>query len=226
MSKYAIIVAGGVGSRSGDLLPKQFHEIAGRPMLWWSMQAYYREDCTTRIIVVMHPDYIGFWQSLYDSLPESDRIPHEICAGGDSRAASVSNGLSALAPEDGTLVGVHDAARPLVSVNLIRRSWEAAAKHGCAVPAVAVSDSLRHLEAGGSVAVRRSEYVAVQTPQTFRSEILKDAYRQELTPDFTDDASVAEAAGYTVALFEGAPDNMKVTNPSDFDIASLLLLKL
>lgn len=224
MRKYAIIVAGGVGSRSGDMLPKQFHKLLGRPMLWWSLRAFHAEDSATRIMVVMHPDYITMWRDMFESLPPEERIDHEICSGGASRAASVSNGLSALGVEDESLVAVHDAARPLIEAPMISSAWRAASDNGCAVPAIAVSDSLRHLDGrGGSEAVSRSEYVAVQTPQTFRGDLLKRAYEQPLRPDFTDDASVAEAAGMKVALFEGSPVNMKVTNPDDFAVAELLL---
>lgn len=224
MRKYAVIVAGGVGSRSGDELPKQFHMLCGRPMLWWSLKAF-RDSGVSDIMVVMHPDYISYWKELHSSMPQPERVPHSVCAGGGSRAESVRFGLAALTPEEGSLVAVHDAARPLVTPGMIARGWDAAEASGGAVPVVPVSDSLRHLEQGGSVAVRRSEYVAVQTPQVFRAGILTEANLQPLSPDFTDDASVVESAGFKVAVFEGEVENMKVTNPSDFMIAELLLTR-
>lgn len=125
------------------------------------------------------------------------------------------------------MVAVHDAARPMVSPGLIARGWETCRRHAAAVPAVPVTDSLRRLEGGGSVAVPRPEFVTVQTPQVFRADILKNACAQTERDDalFSDDASAVEATGRRVALFEGDPENIKVTRPFDFDIAALLLKK-
>lgn len=221
--KCAIIVAGGTGSRVGSALPKQFCELAGRPMLWWALEAFRREDPEVRIVVAMHPDYIGMWGEMVASWGAEGCARHEVVAGGSSRVESVANALRAVPAECG-LMAVHDAARPLVSVAMIARGWEAARAAGAAVPVVPVRDSLRHLEAdGASRAVRRSEYVAVQTPQVFRTDILRAAYAAARSGDFTDDASVAEAAGYAVALYAGDPMNFKVTHPHDPALASLLL---
>ena len=125
--------------------------------------------------------------------------------------------------DEDSLVAVHDAARPLVTVDMISRGWETAARHGGAVPCVPVTDSLRHLEGEGSVAVDRAEYVAVQTPQVFRAGLLADAYAKNPDAVYSDDASAFEAAGRHPVMFAGAPQNMKVTNPGDLEIAALLL---
>lgn len=220
MEKYAVIVAGGSGLRAGGPLPKQFQELAGRPMLWWAMDAFRREDPETRIILVVNGDYISLWNKLYGSLPEADKIPCRVCRGGASRPESVARGLQ-LVGQEAALVAVHDAARPLVSTELIARGWEAAMRSGAAVPVVAVADSLRMLSNAGSEPVDRSRYVAVQTPQVFRSSVLLDAYRSVADySGFTDDASLVEAAGHQVALFDGDPVNVKITHPGDAALAA------
>ncbi len=239
MDKYAVIVAGGEGTRLGGGLPKQFRELKGRPVLWWSLKAFHDEDPATHLRVVLHPGFFEEWQKLFRALPVEEQFPHEVVAGGTSRTGSVKNGIEAIPASAEALIAVHDAARPLVSVDMIARGWEAAAKEGGAVPAVAVTDSLRHLSGTsgvdwkknaaygeyykGSEAVDRSEYVAVQTPQVFRADLLKGAYALKPDAVFSDDASAYEAAGGKPVLFEGSPLNMKVTNPGDLEIASLLL---
>lgn len=223
MEKYAIIVAGGEGTRLGGDLPKQFRDLCGKPLLWWSMKAFHDEDPSTRITLVVHPRHVDDWKKLFSSLPEKDRIPHDVAVGGTSRTGSVKNGLAGIPDVDDALVAVHDAARPLVCAEMIARGWETAAKAGGAVPAVPVTDSLRRLDGDGSVAVDRSLYVAVQTPQVFRVSLLKKAYEKNPETVYSDDASAFEASGLIPALYEGSHLNMKVTNPGDMEIASLFI---
>ncbi len=221
--KYAIIVAGGVGHRAGGSIPKQFQPVLGTPMLWWSVKAFYDEDPSTTIILVLHPDYVEMWQELETQIPnDAKKAPKvKIALGGADRLQSVRNGL--LMVEEPGLIAVHDAARPMVSRAMISQGWKVAEETGTAIPVVPVTDSLRHIEGTQTRAVVRNEYVAVQTPQVFRSELLIPAYERELTSDMTDDASVVEAAGVEVATYAGEPTNIKVTNPLDFAIAEILL---
>lgn len=221
--KYAVILAGGEGHRAGGNLPKQFMDLDGLPLLWWSVKAFHAEDPSTKIILVMHPGFFDTWDIIYSELPEEEKIDVELICGGRSRLESVKNGIMDIPSGDNILVAVHDAARPLVSVDMISRGWNVAAADGAAVPAVAVTDSLRKLTTDGSVAVLRKDYVAVQTPQVFRSSLIKESYNGELLESFTDDASVAEAAGHKITLYEGDSRNMKVTNPLDIFIAEALL---
>ncbi len=229
MKRYAIIVAGGVGRRAGSELPKQFVRLLGIPMLWWSVRAFHDYDPETGIIIVLHPDFIQDFETLVLAhLPEADRkIPFKLVAGGRDRLESVANGLASIPLEERSesLVAVHDAARPMLSTSMVGRAWEKGLSAGASVPVVPVTDSLRQVDATSSHAVDRSAFRAVQTPQVFRSSLLVDAYSKigDLRSCMTDDASVAEAAGYSVALFEGDPANIKVTNPIDFKIAALLL---
>lgn len=224
MQKYAIIVAGGEGNRAGGVVPKQFQLIAGIPMLWWSVRAFHAEDPDTRIILVLHPGFFDEWDLLYAELPEADRkIDVHISCGGRSRLESVRNGLMSVPDGNDALVAVHDAARPLVSVEMISRGWLAAEESGAAVPAVGMTDSIRRIEAGVSVSVPRKDYVKVQTPQVFDASLLKHAYEGTLSDLMTDDASVVEAAGHKISLYEGSPYNMKVTEPLDIKIAETLI---
>lgn len=224
MKKYAVIVAGGEGNRAGGSVPKQFQNIGGVPMLWWSVRAFHAEDPETSIILVLHPGFFDEWDIMHSELPEEDRkIPVILSCGGRSRLESVKNGLLSVNEKEGSLVAVHDAARPLISPELVARGWEAAMRYKAAVPVVEMTDSIRKLEGDSSRAVARRDYVRVQTPQVFDAMLLKDAYSRELTEEMTDDASVAEAAGVKVVLYEGSPYNIKVTHPLDFIIAETLI---
>lgn len=223
MEKYAIIVAGGEGTRLGGGLPKQFRDLDGHPLLWWAMTAFHNEDPETRIILVVNEKYIADWKNICLAMDPDDFIDHEICRGGNSRTTSVKNGLALVPDAEESLVAIHDAARPLVSPLMIARGWKAVWETGGAVPAVPVTDSLRHLDEGGSHSVIRSEFVAVQTPQVFKSTMLKEAYASDPDTTYSDDAAAFEAAGHKITLFNGDHSNIKVTNPGDMEIASLLL---
>lgn len=225
MEKYALVMAGGEGRRAGGELPKQFAKLLGIPMLWWSVMAFHKEDPSTEISIVMHPGFFDDYDLMLSELPREVRgIRVRLVAGGRSRQESVANGILALPDNRSTLIAVHDAARPLVTSDIISRGWECARINGAAVPVVPVSDSLRERVSDNALqAVDRSRFVAVQTPQVFRADILHKSYRIEDRPEFTDDASRAEAAGFAVTPYDGMPSNIKVTNPSDFAIAETLL---
>ncbi len=222
--KYAIIVAGGVGSRSGDSLPKQFHNIGGHPMLWWTLRAFHQEDAATTLIVVMHADFIEYWKEIAGT----DCPPHILTTGGKTRKDSVAEGLLLIADDTDGLVAVHDAARPLASRRLICEGWEEAKKYGAVIPGLKVSDSLREGTSDDNKSVDRSRFFSVQTPQVFQLKLLKDAFKKAENVDsstFTDDASVAEFAGNRIHIYEGDPINIKVTYPGDFRIAEDILLQ-
>lgn len=207
-------------------MPKQFRQLLGIPMLWWSVRAFHEEDPSTEISLVLHPGFFDDWDLLYAELPEADRrIPVRLVAGGRNRSHSVFNGLMGI--EGDGVVAIHDAARPMVSLSIIREGWKSVERDVCAVPAIPVSDSMRRLTPAGSEAVARKDYVAVQTPQVFPLPLIRDAFQLPgaLEGKFTDEASLAEAAGYRVRLFDGSPDNLKVTHPQDFILAEALLSK-
>lgn len=226
-NKFAVIVAGGDGRRAGGGLPKQFRMLEGIPMLWWSVRAFHKEDPSTKIILVIHPAFLDIWHEIHSSLSGSDlTIPIKVVAGGKNRLESVINGLAVIPDDERALVAVHDAARPVISPDMIGRGWKAGEEYHAAVPVDAMTDSIRELIECGSRAAERSRYVKVQTPQVFDASLLKAAYAGPLSDSMTDDASVAEAYGVEIGLYEGESTNIKVTHPLDVDIASLLIHRL
>lgn len=207
-------------------MPKQFHELLGIPMLWWSVRAFHQADPETRIVIVMHPGFWDDWDIIYRSLPEEDhRIPLILKSGGRSRTESVQNGIMDLPQDAGALIAVHDAARPMITPELVDSIWECAASHGSAVPCVDEVNSLRKVEGESTRPVDRAEYLVVQTPQAFRADILHQAYARRQDSIFTDDASLVQRAGYPIKVCSGIPENIKVTTPMDFRIAEVLLKK-
>lgn len=219
MKKFVIIVAGGSGSRMGSDIPKQFLELTEKPVLMHTIQVFYDYDAACRIILVLPPSQQEFWSDL--CLKSNFSVRHQIVSGGETRFHSVRNGLE-MVNEDG-IVFIHDGVRPLVSHQTIERCNQMAQKSGNAIPVLPVYESLRKREANGTVSVDRSLYYSVQTPQTFVSEQIKEAFKQDYDPAFTDDASVVEKAGFTVHLVEGNPENIKITTPTDFIIADAFM---
>ena len=209
MKKYVIIVAGGKGLRMGSDLPKQFLPIGGKPVLMRTLEAFRKYDAMLQIILVLPREQQDFWKQLCEEHHFS--VEHLVADGGETRFHSVKNGLALV--EAPGLVGVHDGVRPFVSLEVIRRCYKL----------VDVVETLRHLTDAGSETVSRTEYKLVQTPQVFDVELLKQAYGQEFTPFFTDDASVVEAMGVPVHLAEGNRENIKITTPFDLKVGSALL---
>lgn len=217
-----MIVAGGSGSRMGGGIPKQFRTLCGHPVLWWSMKAFHDEDPSTHLILVLPQEFITLWKDFFSTLSASEQFPHSVTSGGKSRSESVKNGL-ALVENDESLVAVHDGARPMITKELISKGWETAEQSGAAIPVLAVTDSLRRVNGDCSEAVDRSEYVAVQTPQVFKTGLLKESYAKAKDEVFSDDASVVENAGYKVKLYPGLVENMKITNPKDIALATAIM---
>lgn len=226
MKKVAIIVAGGSGLRAGGEIPKQLQTLGDRPVFAWSIKAFLEEYPGTRIILVVNERFRDMFEAGIANMRNAwTPFDCTIVSGGLTRAESVMNALKTLSPEDDMLIAVHDAARPLVSVEMIRSGWEAAREHNAVVPAIPLTDSIRELDAAGaSHSVSRANYRAVQTPQVFKAKLLMDSYNQLNDPStVTDDASVVELAGHTITLYEGERRNMKITGPEDFIIANALI---
>lgn len=220
-SKHTIlIVAGGRGTRMGGPQPKQFLELAGRPVLMHTLEAFDRWDASARLIVVLPEDQIDTWKRLCEA-HVFGRI-HRVVAGGETRFHSVRNGLGAVASNG--LIAVHDGVRPLVAPSVIAACFAAAADGGAAVPVVPVVESVREVDAdGGSRPVDRTRLRVVQTPQVFRADVLRAAYCLPYDPRFTDDASVVEASGVAVRLVLGNRENIKLTTPMDLLLAEQLM---
>lgn len=220
MTRSAIIVAGGKGLRMGGELPKQFLPLAGKPVLMHTLEAFCRFDAEMTLILVLPKTQQSYWKQLCDE--HRFAVKYLLADGGETRFHSVRNGLS-LVPSSEGLVGVHDGVRPFVSQEVIGGCYEMAAKQRAVVPVVDVVDTVRQITESGSRTVCRDDYKLVQTPQVFDASLLKQAYAQEFTPAFTDDASVVEAMGVPVCLVEGNRENIKITTPFDLKIAAALL---
>lgn len=217
--RYAIIVAGGSGTRMNSPVPKQFLVLDGRPMLMHTLSRFLDTGFPVEIILVLPASQLSYWQRLCEE--HGFTAPVKIAEGGETRFHSVKNGL-ALVDDEG-IVAVHDAARPLVSSKTIITAYKAAEMYGTAVPAVPLSDSIRQIESTLSIAVDRSKYCKIQTPQCFDSRMLKRAYEQEYKYTFTDDATVVESIGEKIHLIDGNNDNIKITTPEDIVIAEALM---
>lgn len=218
-AEYAIIVAGGKGTRIKSALPKQFLELNGLPILMHTINAFQRYSKNISVILVLPEDDFETWKSLC--------IKHNFTAklilqkGGDTRFQSVKNGLEKI--EGDGLVAIHDGVRPLVSEDIIGASYRLASVHKTAVAAVRLKESLRMTDQDNTKSVDRSKFRLIQTPQTFEVGLIKKAYQIKDDPTLTDDASVAERAGNTISLFEGSYENIKITTQEDLIIAQALL---
>ncbi len=207
-----IIVAGGKGLRMGGDIPKQFLPIHGKPILMHTIERFLEFDPSMQIVLVLPKDQQDYWAELCKQYAFAPVLT--IADGGTARFHSVKNGL-AIVHADVELVGVHDGVRPFVSVEVIQRCYDEARRSGAAIPVIDVFETIRHLTPRGSETVPRSEYKLVQTPQVFQTSLLRQAYEQEFTEFFTDDASVVEALGHQVALVPGNRENIKITTPAD-----------
>lgn len=219
MKKHILIVAGGKGLRMGADIPKQFLPIGGKPVLMRTIETFYKYDSSIDMILVLPVEQQDYWKSLCKEYAFS--IPHQIVNGGNSRFHSVKNGLALVEGEG--LVGVHDGVRPFVSQEVIGRCFSEAEKKKAVIPVIGMVETVRYLLGIGSETVDRDAYKLVQTPQVFSISLLKEAYKQEYTPGFTDDASVVEAMGASVFLVEGNRENIKLTTPFDLIVANALV---
>jgi 2-C-methyl-D-erythritol 4-phosphate cytidylyltransferase len=214
-----IIVAGGTGSRMNHELPKQLIEINNKPVIVYGIEKFLRFNKDIQIIISLHPDYFDLFEKIKTRY---DLKNIRVVSGGETRYRSVKNALSLL-HKASALVGVHDAARPLVSLQTIQKTFTAAEQHGAAIPVIDMNESLREVNGIDSKAVDRTKFKIVQTPQCFKKEILSEAYNMLYDPLFTDDASIVEKLGHKIFLTEGNKENIKITYPQDLITAQTLL---
>ncbi|MEO6254008.1 MAG: 2-C-methyl-D-erythritol 4-phosphate cytidylyltransferase [Ferruginibacter sp.] len=219
MKKFAIIVAGGTGTRMNNSTPKQFLLLKGKPVLYYTIHSFLQAYDDLQIILVLPEDHTAAGQEVIDAFFDYERI--QLAVGGRTRFHSVQSGLQLVNEE--CMVFVHDAVRCLVSVDLIRRCYEAAIENGSAIPVIDSKDSVRLVTADDNEALERTAIKLVQTPQTFHSKILLPAYQIDYKDKFTDEATVVEAFGLKVKLVEGEENNFKITRPVDLVIAEHLL---
>ena len=219
MKKFAIIVAGGSGTRMNSSLPKQFMLLKGKPVLYYTIHTFLQafDDCN--VILVLPESHLAYGKEIISTYFNSSRI--QVTAGGETRFHSVKNGLKLVNVE--SVVFVHDAVRCLISTKLIRNCFEAAVQFGAAVPVISSKDSVRLVTGETNEALQRNRVKLVQTPQTFHSKILLPAFETEYSDAFTDEATVVEACGHKIYLLEGEESNFKITLPVDLELAEKLI---
>ncbi len=228
MKKYAIIVAGGSGTRMGGDIPKQFMNIGGRTILVRTVEAFLSAfNGDIDIVLVLPEAHVDMWRECC-ARDNFDADSVKIAFGGQTRFHSVKNGLTLVKSlscgNDDALIGIHDGVRPLVSNETIIEAYSTAEAKGTAIPVIDSVDSIRSIGCDGeSKAEDRSKFKLVQTPQTFRLSVISSAYDLEYKDTFTDDASVVEANGVKITLSKGNRENIKMTTPFDLIVAEALL---
>jgi len=219
MKTFAVIVAGGSGNRMGTALPKQFLDLEGKPVLVHTAAAFLAAFPLIELIIVLPEAYLEKGRALLlQYFPDSSI---HFTEGGATRFHSVQQGLGKVTGP--AIVFIHDAVRCLVTPSLIQRCYTQALELGSAIPAVSVKDSIRMVTSNETTVVDREMLRAIQTPQTFRSEIILPAFQQEYDPAFTDEATVVEKLSQPVNLIEGEETNIKVTYPVDLLVAAKIL---
>ena len=216
MRKVAIIVAGGKGVRMNSDIPKQFLLLNRTPVLMHTISKFSHLD---EVILVVPKTQKEYWNSLCKT--HNFNIPHTIVEGGKTRFHSVKNGLKKV--NNNSIVAIHDAVRPLISIKLINNLITETKNGVGVIPIIPVKDSIRKLEGENSIHIDRSNFYKVQTPQCFLSDEIKEAYNQEYSEEFTDDASVLESNDGKIVTILGEEKNLKLTTEEDFKIAELFL---
>ena len=220
--EHALIVAGGKGTRIKSIIPKQFLELNGRPVLLHTIEAFYRYSQSINIILVLNETDFETWSAIAQKYNFKKELL--LAKGGDTRFQSVKNGLDNI-DGDG-LVAIHDGVRPLINSDIIGASFRLAAVHKTAVAAVRLKESIRMTDQDNTKSMDRSKFRLIQTPQTFNIQLIKKAYQIKEDASLTDDASVAERAGHIISLFEGSYENIKITTAEDLIIAEALISNL
>ncbi|RZL55936.1 MAG: 2-C-methyl-D-erythritol 4-phosphate cytidylyltransferase [Pedobacter sp.] len=221
MKYYAIIVAGGSGNRMQTETPKQFLLLNNLPVLMHTIKAFASSTFQPKILIVLNQEQHSYWAKL--CVEFNFNIPHTVVGGGKERFHSVKNAIDTIV--DDAVISIHDAVRPIISINLIDKSFEYALKNGNAISAIKPIDSIRQKVGDATEAVNREDFYLIQTPQVFKSEVIKNAYNIPFKTSFTDDASVVEESGIKINLIEGERNNIKITYPADLDIAEWFLNK-
>lgn len=214
-----VIVAGGSGSRMGTALPKQYLDLCGEPIMVHTIKKFFDFDPEIEMVLVLPESDLDRWEDIKKRF-----LPHaqiKVTTGGKTRFHSVKNGIQEI--KNASLVGIHDAVRPLVSARTLEFCYSSAQKHRAAVPVFPMKSSLRTIDGEKSKALDRSTIVAVQTPQCFTKDLLDSAFEQEYHESFTDDATVIEKYGAEVFCVDGNEENIKITTPYDLQIAEVLI---
>jgi len=219
MKKYAILVAGGSGTRMNTSTPKQFLLLNNKPLIYYTINTFLNAFNDIDIVLVLPEEHLETGNSIISTYFQDKKIT--IAIGGKTRFDSVKNGLNLVT--ENSIVFVHDAVRCLVSADLISRSYYQALEKGNAIPAIASKDSVRIVEGENNKSIDRTTVKQIQTPQVFKSDILLPAFELEFQSFFTDEASVVEHFGHPIFLIDGEENNIKITHPIDLLIAEKLM---
>jgi 2-C-methyl-D-erythritol 4-phosphate cytidylyltransferase len=214
-----VVVAGGSGQRMGSALPKQYLDLQGKPIIIRTLERFCLYDPRIKIVVVLAKNHLKFWEKICSSSEAA--MGSKVVTGGENRYDSVKNGLKEI--PDGCIVGIHDAVRPLVSLETIGRCYRAAAETGSGIPVIEIFESVRLITESGSENLERANLRKVQTPQVFKSELIREAYEHGFAPSVTDDASVYESHHGQPTLVAGNTENIKITKATDLTLASLII---
>ena len=219
MSTFSVIItAGGIGKRMGSSLPKQFICIFDKPILMYTLERFYHYDPRNQLILTLPESWRTYWEELIE---EHDfRIPHRVVSGGEERYDSIKLALKHC---NGDYIAVHDGVRPMVNNTTIKACFDAVKKEGAVIPVVPIKESLRKKLENTTEIVNRSDYILVQTPQCFKSQIIKKAYELFFHEGITDDASLIEESGVDIYTVTGNEENIKITTQTDLLLAEVFL---
>ena len=218
MKRALVIVAGGRGRRMGSEIPKQYKELEGKAIIIHTLERFIRFDPVMDVVVVVAHAHRNLWDAVATTHSDLSRI--RVATGGVTRFHSVRNGIQLI--DDDVVVGIHDAVRPFVSLETLERCYSTAYTSGSAIPVIDMDESVRMVKGDhSSVHMDRSALKRVQTPQVFRSEMIREAYDNTDDHSYTDDASVFESHFGKVTLVEGNRQNIKITTPTDMQLALL-----
>ena len=216
--RSVIITAGGIGKRMKSALPKQFLPICDKPLLMHTLEKFYHFDPKIQIVLTLPDVWREYWEAL---VAENEfKIPHRVVSGGAERYHSIKNALQYCL---GDVIAIHDGVRPLVSSKTLDACFDSVKSNDAVIPVLDLKSSLRKISNGISEVVDRSSFVEVQTPQCFKKEIIIASYQQEYHDKITDDAGLAEEAGFKITCVSGNEENIKVTSQTDLLFAELLL---
>lgn len=222
----AVIAAGGTGARINAGIPKQFLEIAGRPILLRTVENILSVERVSQVVIALPTEHMPEARSILNRQPL--RIEIDCIPGGADRQESVYCGVRQVRLGIDVIM-VHDAVRPFCGRDLIESVLDAAIEKGAAIPGLPATETIQRVSRKGLVLATppRWELYAIQTPQAFHAEILRTALERAAVEGFTgtDESSVVRRAGYPVYVVAGTPDNIKITRPMDLKFAELLLKK-
>lgn len=221
---YAVILAGGIGSRFENTIPKQFSIVAGKPLLMHTINVFYNCPLDLKIILVLNKEHIETWNKITEH--HNFKIPHTVVLGGKERFHSAKNAFNTIPENEEALIAIHDGVRPFVSKEVIMEAYTKAKEYNAAIPIISTVDPIRLFKDGHSepldLTYDRSNIHIVQTPQVFKYKILKSAFSQDYNNTFRDESIPVEKIGQKTHMIQGNRENIKITFPIDLVISEAL----